>query len=429
MRNLLLFLLYTFSHTLIAQSRTDELLKSILENTNDSLVQAVVSDPQAFRLQIIYTQIDRDKQNRPSFRNYYFNFDNDLYFNPASTVKLPAAILSLEKLNRIGKKEVNKYTAMQFDSSYVGQVSVKYDSTSETNYPSIAHYIKKAFLVSDNDAYNRMYQFIGQGPFNSWLKEKGYNHTRIARQFMSFSEEQNRTTNPIRFISKDGKVIYSQPAGYNKAPFDFSRAIKVGRAHMNRNDSLVNEPIDFTRANVVGLEDLQRMLQVVLFPESVPKDQRFKLTPGDYKFLYQFLSQYPSETNYPKYDTAEYYDNYVKFYFRDGSHKMPEHVRVFNKVGWAYGFMIDVSYVVDFKNKTEFMLASTIYANSDGILNDNRYDYKQVGWPFLYRLGQAIYKYDLQRKRSFSPDLTRFRIQYEKRDLNDKRKTITGVDN
>jgi len=31
---------------------------------------------------------------------------------------------------------------------------------------------------------------------------------------------------------------------------------------------------------------------------------------------------------------------------------------VFNKPGWTYGFLTDVAYVVDFKNKVEFMLSA-----------------------------------------------------------------------
>jgi hypothetical protein len=387
-----------------------------------------MDEKDTFRLQIIYTQINRDKKNNPSFTNFYFNVDPQLYFNPASTVKLPLAFLSLEKLNSLDKKNVDKYTAMQFDSSYTGQVTSYHDSTAQTNLPSIAHYIKKAFLVSDNDAYNRMYQFIGQQTINRSLQQKGYNHTRINRQFMGFSEEQNRHTNQIRFVDKKGNVIFTQPAAYNKDPFNYERVIKVGKGHLNRNDSLIHEPIDFTRANIVGLEDLQQMLQSVLFPLSVPAHQRFNLTKDDYQFLYQYLSQHPSETNYPKYDTAEYYDSYVKFYFR-GKHKLPPDVRVFNKVGWAYGFLIDVSYVVDFKNKVEFMLTSTLYVNKDGILNDNKYEYKETGWPFLYQLGQTVYEYELKRKRPFIPDLKQFRVAYEQRDPKDTRKTVKEVDN
>ncbi len=108
---------------------------------------------------------------------------------------------------------------------------------------------------------------------------------------------------------------------------------------------------------------------------------------------------------------------------------MPSYVRVFNKVGWAYGFLTDVSYVVDFKNKVEFMLSSTLYVNSDEILNDNKYDYESVGWPFLYEIGQTIYRYELNRTRRFRPNLEPFRITYEHRSENDTRPSIKNVDN
>lgn len=430
MRCTCLLLICLFPITLLSgQPRTDTLLHNILMRSDKSIVQQVIRQPDTFRLQIIYTQIDRDRNNRPSFHNYYYNFDNTLYFNPASTVKLPLAFLSLEKLNRIGRKDITKYTRVQFDSSYAGQVAMLFDSTSEDYLPTIAHFIKKAFLVSDNDAYNRMYQFVGQGPLNAWLKDKRYHHTRITRQFMGFNEEQNRRSNQVRFLDKSGDVIYTQSPAYNDAVHDFGRVIKIGRAHLNSQDSLVNAPIDFTHANVVGLEDLQRMLQTALFPESVPARERFHLSEDDYAFLYRYLSQYPSETSYPKYDTSQYFDSYVKFFFRHGSHRMPTHVRVFNKVGWAYGFMTDVSYVVDFSNKIEFMLTATLYVNSDGVLNDNRYEYKETGWPFLYDVGQVVYQYELKRRRKVVPDLKRFQIRYEKRDPDDKRKIIKDVDN
>jgi hypothetical protein len=203
----------------------------------------------------------------------------------------------------------------------------------------------------------------------------------------------------------------------------------MGSAYYDRNDSLINEPIDFTKANNLPLESLQQVLQSALFPEAIPKQQRFNLRKDDYAFLYQYLSQYPSETNYPKYDTSQYYDSYVKFYFQHQGHKMPENLRVFNKVGWAYGFLTDVSYVVDFKNKIEYMLTATIYVNSDGVLNDDKYDYDSIGWPFMYSLGQLIYKYDLQRPRVYKPDLKKFMINYEKRDPNDTRPSIKDADN
>jgi len=418
-----------YNTNIVAQPKTDTLLQNMLLGNSNPIMQKVLKEKDSFRLQVIYTQINRDRRNKPSFKNYYFNTDTNLYFNPASTVKLPLAILALEKLNNMHIKAVNKYTALQIDSSYPKQTAVHNDSTAQNFLPSIAHYIKKAFLVSDNDAYNRLYEFMGQQTINRNLHDKGYKSLRITRQFLGLTAEQNRHTNAIRFINEDGSVIYKQPPAYNTDSFYFGKIIKVGRAHYNSKDSLVNEPIDFTKVNNVPLEDLQQILQSVMFPSSVPAKQRFNLTEEDYTFLRRYLSQYPSETNYPKYDSAEYYDSYVKFYFKNGSHQLPSYIRVFNKVGWAYGFLIDVSYIADFKNNVEFMLTSTVYVNSDGILNDDKYDEEEIGWPFMYELGQTVYRYELERTRKHAPNLRNFKMEYEKRDKKDARPAIKNVDN
>jgi len=272
----LIFLFFNVS-SLVGQPVTDSLLKEILEDNKNDVFQQVLKNPEIYRLQIIYTEINRKEHNKPTLKNFYYNYNPDLYFNPASTVKLPLALLALEKLNKMHLKGVNKYTALQFDSSYEKQVILYKDSSSQNQLPSIAQFIRKAFLVSDNDAYNRLYQFVGQQSINESLHNRGYKDIRITRQFMGFTPAQNRHTNPLRFIHENGKLIYLQPGAYNTDSFYFPSPIRIGKAHYNSNDSLINEPIDFTGANNISLKDLQQILQSVLFPSSVPATQRFKL--------------------------------------------------------------------------------------------------------------------------------------------------------
>ena len=59
-----------------------------------------------------------------------------------------------------------------------------------------------------------------------------------------------------------------------------------------------------------------------------------------------------------------------------------------------------------------FMLSATIYCNSDGIFNDDKYDYDTVGFPFLKHLGEVFYNYERQRKKKRLPDLSAFRMNY-----------------
>lgn len=411
------------------QPVTDDLMKTILNKVQQSVTQKIVDNPNEYRVQIIYTQIDRTKKGKPVFKNYNFNVDPNLYFNPASMVKMPLAFLSLEKLNELKKAGVDKYTRMEYDSSFERQVAMKNDSSSQNSYPSIAHFIKRSLLISENDPYNRMYQFLGQQDANRKLIEKGYTSSRITRQFMGYTEEQNRHTNGINFLDKDGKIIYTQSPQYNTDSFSFPSPILIGNAHVNREDQVINSPFDFTKHNNISLEDMRKMVQAVVFPETVEKKNRFNISQEDRFFLLQYMSQYPSETNYPKYDTTIFYDSYVKFFFGDSSHTMPNHIRVFNKVGWAYGFMTDVSYVIDTKNNIDYMLAATVYVNSDGVVNDSKYDEETFGFPFFEQIGRAVYEYDLHRKRSYQPQLKNQVQSYEKRDPLDKRPSIKQADN
>lgn len=411
-RCLLLLLLYSSLSVVQGQSRTDTMLKNLLLREASPALQHILQYPDSFRYQLIYTQIDRDADNTPHFKNYYLAVDGNQYFNPASTVKLPVALLALEKLRALQRPGLNRRTTMLTDSIRPEQVMVHTDSTAENGLPSVEQYIKKIFLISDNDAYNRLYEFVGQQTIHQQLWAKGYKDVRIVRRFMPLTEDENRYTNPVRFVY-NGNTIYEQPAAYDTLSFDYSHQVSLGHAYLDKDDKLVFLPMDFTKHNNLPLTDLQQLLQSVLFPESVPVSKRFNISGDDYRFLYHYMSAYASETSSPKYDTAEYYDSFTKFFFfKAGRKNIPPYIRVFNKAGWSYGFLTDVAYIVDFKNNIEFMLTGTIYVNRDGILNDNKYEYEEDGHPFFREVGEIIYRHELQRRRRYPPDLQHFRINY-----------------
>ncbi len=390
-------------------------LQQILESKGSPTLREILADHKRFRYQLIYTRIDRDRNNKPSFTDQLLGVDTGLYFNPASTVKMPLAFLALEKLNRLNIKGLDKYTPMLTDSAYSGQTAVWNDSSAADGMPSIAHYIRKIFMVSDNDAYNRLYEFLGQEYINTRLHEMGYTEARITRRFTRMTPEENRHTNPIRFVA-GGKTIYHQPAVTSNFQFDFSRKQLIGNAHYDRDDKLVHAPMDFTTHNNMPLTYLHRMLRSVLFPESVPASQRFELSTEDYSFLYDYMSRLPSESRFPAYDTTEFFDSYTKFFFfRAGKQPMPGNIRSFNKAGWSYGFLTDVCYIVDLEHQVEFMLSGNVYVNDDGILNDDKYEYETRGYPFLQEVGKIVYEYELTRRRARKPDLEKWKIDHSPR--------------
>ncbi|RYU79133.1 hypothetical protein [Hymenobacter persicinus] len=119
-------------------------------------------EPGRYRLQVLSTRIDRDARNRPHFRTFRYGGRPRQYFYPASTVKLPAAVLALQKLRglryRIPGLTLN--SPLRIDSTFVGQTRVERDTSSATGKASIGQYISKVLLVSDNDTFNRLYEFV-----------------------------------------------------------------------------------------------------------------------------------------------------------------------------------------------------------------------------------------------------------------------------
>jgi hypothetical protein len=109
---------------------------------------------------------------------------------------------------------------------------------------------------------------------------------------------------------------------------------------------------------------------------------------------------YSNESDFPSYDIANYGPNYIKFSLA-GAQKEPldPSIRIFSKSGQAYGFLTDITYITDTKNNIEFFVSATIHCNSDGIYNDDHYDYDSIGFPFMKLIGEILYKYEMDRKR------------------------------
>ena len=293
--------------------RTDSLLESILKLYPRYFGQ-ILDNRDSFRTQIIYTQIDRRPDNSPVFTDFYFNVNRETYFYPASTIKMPIALLALQKLNELKIKGLDKYTPMITEAGNEIQTPVYNDPLSREGRPSVAQYIRKIFLVSDNDASNRLYEFIGQEYLNEQLRKKGFTNAEIIHRLNIFlTEEQNRQTNPVKFIDTSGSLVYEQQMRISKLP-RLNRNEFLGKGFM-RGDQLVNQPFDFSRRNRIALQDLHQILKSVLFPESLPADQRFDLNADDYRFVRKYMSQYPPETTYPPYDTVNTWDAYCKFLY------------------------------------------------------------------------------------------------------------------
>ena len=140
-------------------------LETLLESQPERFA-TVMQNPEKYRLQIMYSQIDRDANNQPKFKTYIYNVNPTKYFYPASTVKLPVSVLALEKLRRLNRDGLNRDTTMLTGTGADFQTEARSDESSPDGLPSAGQYIRKILLVSDNDAFNRLYEFVGQREIN-----------------------------------------------------------------------------------------------------------------------------------------------------------------------------------------------------------------------------------------------------------------------
>ncbi|AMR29078.1 hypothetical protein A0257_19555 [Hymenobacter psoromatis] len=407
---LLLCALLLAAATAYGQSPASDspLLDSLL-HTNPDLAP-VLAHPETYQLQIIYTQINRDARNVPHFTQHTYHLNPRQYFNPASLVKLPVALLALEKLHCL-PPPISRNTIMSTGVAGRCQTPVPFAAPADSDrQATVGNYIKRMLLVSDNLAYNRLYEFLGQKTINDRLQQFGYSGSRIVRRFAPCDTAANRSTNPIYFHTATGDTLYKQPAQTNpRTPTPPLGPIYAGRAY-KAGDRIIHRPYDFTTANNLPLPDITALLQTSLFPEAMPAAQRPRLTPADYAFLRQYLHLTPHGSQFTPYATSKYFDAYKKYlyYGRRPEAQLQPGLRIFNIVGMSHGYLADVAYFADSLHQSEFLLSAVLYVNQDGIINDGAYEYDSIGEPFLAQLGQLFYQYEARRPRSFAPNLTLF---------------------
>ncbi|WP_235062819.1 serine hydrolase [Indibacter alkaliphilus] len=366
-----------------------------------------------YHVQILYTQIDRHEDNSPVFRQFSYGLDDEKYFYPASTVKLPIAVLALEWLESQDVRGLSKESMMVVDSVRASQISAFIDSTSFSLMPSVGHYIKKILLVSDNDAYNRLYELLGQDYINERMKEIGLANTVINHRLsLPMSAEENRHFNPIRFLDFEGELILDLPARETSNVYANKVKPAIGKAYYNSGE-LVNEPMDFTFKNKYALSDFHGTVMRLVFPGNFEDTERFRISEESRKFLLKYMSMLPGESDYPSYELPEYYDSYSKFFkFGRDKNPIPGQFRIFNKTGMAYGHLLDGAYFVDFENGVEFFVSAVIYVNENETLNDNQYEYDEVAFPFYEELGEYLYQLERNRVKVRKPVFDSIRMDY-----------------
>ena len=386
LKRLLVFLIIIFGCR-----KSDNPLDLIL-NSNIPEIKKIKNNLSNHEIQILYSSIQRDSLGKPIFKEFSYNLDKNYYYYPASTVKLPIAILAIQKINYL----IDKGFEISINTPFI-VIDLKKDlmmfekySNNQNEVLSVANCIKKIFLYSNNECYNYLFDFLGRDEINYQLEKKGLNNTRIYHKFLSNSDNVN--SSEFLFIS-NGDTIYKQnsiKSNLNKSNTNLKSVLK-GKKFLLKG-KLVNSPFDFSFKNQISITDLNNILKRIIFPENFKKEERFDLHQSDYNFLKYWMSRTSIEDDKSTIvNRDKYWDSYSKFFiYGDKKGEMNDNIRISNKVGMAYGTLTDVAYVRDKINNIEFMLTATILVNDNHTFNDDIYEYESKGIPFLSALGRQV---------------------------------------
>jgi hypothetical protein len=408
---LLLALLPALVHAQPKAGSGDEFLREFIHKHLSSF-KKIIDNPAKYRLQVIYTRIDRDAKNKPVLTTFYYRNLPKEFFSPASMVKLPLSAMTLEKIGKLNVAGMTRDSRFAEDSNYRCQRTVITDPLAPDSIPRLSAAIREALIVSDNEAYNRMYEFLGQKAINDRLHELGYTTAKVTQRFTLCDSVANRYTNGFSFFDGSGKMVYRQASAFN--PDNYPMAAEnpvIGKAYLNEYNRKINTGMDFTTKNFLPLKDIDDILKRIIFPQIYPENKRFRLKPEELDFMRYNMAITPAESGFPAFKKKrDYWDaltNYLYYGSEEDAVLNPD-IRIFNIVGQSFGFLSDCAYITDFRHGVEFSLSVTLYVNEDGVLNDGKYDYKELGFPFLKQLGRAMYEYELGRARKVKPDLGEF---------------------
>ena len=376
------YLLASFCFLLLSCSSTTNPIELIIKKREPQL-KPIYKNKENHNLQILYTKVVRDSLGMPSFIQYDYQADNNVYFYPASTMKLPIVALTLQKINELRNTGINITVESKILLLNADQI------TTETTFTDI---IAKVFLVSDNSASNILINFLGYNYFNKQMREKGLNTIVLNHKF-----------NPDPYVKTDWKIytldrdLISKDETQEIIEHNNLDNLLQGKFQI-LNGEKVATPFNFKTKNKASLRDLDGVMKRIIYPDLFQEQDRINLSDQDYNFLRYWMSRFTFEDIGIEYQKdSQYFDSYNKFFiYGDSTNTIDRKIRIYNKVGVAYGALTDISYIRDYQKKIEFFLSATIYVNQNQIVNDNIYEYDDVGIPFLAELARQVYKLEEQ---------------------------------
>lgn len=189
------------------------------------------------------------------------------FFNPASTVKVAIAALALEKLSANGLTRQANYRMINTERWY-----------------SFEEDIRRALVISDNEATNRLMLWLGFDTIKNNLAEKDLSQLVINRLML---DEGTLIPSPAFEMRFEGEIIQQSEQAVSIDSNCYETSRKIG--------------------NCAVATDLLKSLMQINHPEYFMEGPSITLSSADREWLKAILSRTPREEGF------DYADDYCRF--------------------------------------------------------------------------------------------------------------------
>lgn len=350
--------------------------------------------PADLRLQVLVAEVHGEPGGARRLVRHGYRVDAE-YIYPASAIKTFAAVAAM---HAVAELPATASGARADLDTPLASCTWGASRCARTRDPSnqgggtitLGHEVRKMQIVSDNHAFNRLYDFVGHREINLYLRTHGFPDVRIEHRLSTRERPAGHRRTP-RFQLRLGDEVLEVAARDSDLvtrPAD-APPVLVGVAHIGPDGARVPAPRDFIDNNAAPLCALQRLTIALVAPELGAVD--LELAAADRERLLAAMQQDPRAATNPRFTAPAQTIERFKPLLPGLARVIPRARIVYiNKAGKAYGFHVENAYIADKTTGRAFFVTAAVYADRDGVVDDDRYDYADVTVPFFADLGELL---------------------------------------
>lgn len=368
-----------------ALAAADDLLRQLVAGAGPT-AQRVLANAGEFRPQLLWTRCVRAAGGWRAQRTHALGLRPRAWFAAASFIKLPLAALLIEELERRGLDWIDGDLRVEVDAAHA---CAPLPTPQAGGWPLLA-LLQAMLVVSDNLAYNVLFELLGSDAIHTRLAALGFPHVRMATR-LGCPQPRSPGKLAARVRGAGGALAWDSPAQsterFQRFPFGAARA---GRAWME-NGVATPGAHDFADSNFLPLADVHRCILEL----GGGVEPRFALSLRARRWCADTLARVPRSATLLDPERRQWPDDHSKWLVPAGADgRLPDALRIASKNAQSYGWIGDTAFIVDSARDIGFALSVVLDVDRDGVLNDGVYAYADIGRPFLREVGAAVLAYE-----------------------------------